>query len=518
MEFTEQLKKFYGYDDDTFQALLKDVTMDDFPSLELFPQLLRVEHMINTIIEKQFKAIIYGDYDADGMIATSIMKQLFIDLNYSVDTYIPNRYQDGYGLTLKQAKRLVVQGYQSVICVDNGVSAHEAIEYLKDHRILVIVIDHHEVTVLPKALDAYFHPLLDTPIPLARCSGYLTYLLYVAVIKKHHPYLLALAAISTLTDAMPLKKDNRILVKLGLAMMNQYKFIQIASLVKQFPVDEQSIYMNVGPSFNALGRMLDDERLQDIVTYLLTEDTMENMQLSTWIKDVNQQRKTLSQQWIEMIPKNDDMVQVLMIDERSGLTGLIANRLLEGMTKVVAIFSPDSKNDDYLVGSIRAVEGYQLMNLIRSYPGDIIAFGGHPAAVGLTIKKDYFEQFKNYLISAAIKLEIQHHHPKLIPLKTNELTFKNLEIIQKLKPFGQDFPAPLFLITPVPVYKLQFTSKAPFYLSTRLTSWSQIFSFSITKDKLRPYSSIGLIGTIEENIYQSSRSVRFQAQQFTILN
>jgi single-stranded-DNA-specific exonuclease len=518
MEFTEQLKHFYGYDDDTFQALLKDVSMDDFPSLELFPHLLNVELVINMMVQKHLKTIIYGDYDADGMIATSIMKQLFMDLNYAVDTYIPNRYQDGYGLTLKQAKRLVEQGYKSVICVDNGVSAHDAIEYLKTQQVIVIVIDHHEVTQLPLGLDAYFHPLLDTPIPLARCSGYLTYLVYVAVIKKHNPYLLALAAISTLTDAMPLKKDNRVLVKLGLAMINEYKFIQIAALVKQFPVDEQSIYMHVGPSFNALGRMLDDHRLQDIVTYLLTEDTTENVQLSTWIKDINQQRKTLSQQWMDMIPKSDEMVQVLMIDERSGLTGLIANRLLDGMTKVVAIFSPDSKNNDHLVGSIRAVEGYQLMNLIRSYPGDIIAFGGHPSAVGLTIKKDHFEKFKAFFISAATKLEIQHQLPNFIPLKTNRLTFKNLEIIQKLKPFGQDFPAPLFLISPVPVDKLLFTSKAPFYLSTRLTSWSQIFSFSITKDKLINHSSIGLIGTIEENMYQFTRSVRFQVNKFTVIN
>ncbi len=518
MEFTNKLKQFYGYDEDTFQSLLKDVTLDDFPSLDLFPLLLTVGYCLHSIIKKQLKTIIYGDYDADGMIATAIMKQLFIDLGYGVDTYIPNRYQDGYGLTLKQAKRLIDQGYQCVICVDNGISAHEAIAFLKDHLVTVIVIDHHEVTSLPQGLDAYFHPLLDTPIPLARCSGYLTYLLYVAVIKKHNPYLLALAAISTLTDAMPLKKDNRTLVKLGMAMINQYKFIQIAALVKQFPMDEQSIYMQVGPSFNALGRMLDDERLQEIITYLLTEDITKNIQLSTWIKEVNQQRKTLSQQWMEMIPKSDDIVQVLMIDERSGLTGLIANRLLEGMTKVVAIFSPDSKNDDYLVGSIRGVEGYQLMTLVRAYPGEIIAFGGHPSAVGLTIKKNHLEHFKNYFIPAVTQVEVHHNNSMVIPLKTNELTFQNLEIIQKLKPFGQDFPAPLFMITPIPVHKLLFTTKAPYYLSTRLTSWSQIFSFSITKEKLTPFSSIALVGTIEENTYAATRSVRFQAQQFTVIH
>jgi single-stranded-DNA-specific exonuclease len=325
----------------------------------------------------------------------------------------------------------------------------------------------------------------------------------------HNRYLLSLAGISTLTDAMPLTEDNRILVKLALACINEDQYPSITSLIKQYPVDEQSIYMFVGPSLNALGRMLDDQRIQDIVSYLLTKDPLLIKSLSDWIKDINTQRKELSQTWIEKHKDQKDTIVILYIEEKSGLTGLIANRLLENNTHVVAVFSPDSKNTKRLIGSIRANEGYQLMEIIKHYPHPLVAFGGHPGAVGLTIDVEEFERFKKTFTEMVLAHPHQYIEPTSIEITTKDMTESNVDLVESLKPFGQNFPAPLFSIHHVPTDKLLFSQKPPHYLFTALKKDVIIFSFQYNKLNFPRHSNVILVGNLEHNVFNQKKSQRF---------
>jgi single-stranded-DNA-specific exonuclease len=508
MEFKQKLLAYYQLDEIEFSKLIQPSTVDDLPSIQAFENLPLLVSILTKVIVNQEKTIIYGDYDADGMVSTSILKAMFDYFQFPVTTYIPNRYQDGYGLNLKQAKRIVEENFKVVVCIDNGISAYEPIQYLKEEGLTVIVIDHHDIGVLPQA-DVIFHPLLNTSLPHPRCAGYLAYLVYVAMTGVHHRYLLSLAAVSTLTDAMPLTKDNRMLVKLGLTYINEEHYLSITSLIKQYPVDEQSIYMLVGPALNALGRMLDDAKIQDIVTYLLTENPSLNKSLSDWIKAVNTERKELSQHWIEQYKNQTDKVVVLYIEEKSGLTGLIANRLLENQTHVVAIFSPDSKDKTRLIGSIRANEGYQLMEIIKQYPHPLIAFGGHPGAVGLTIDVQQFEQFKETFTSMVLAHPHTYIKQPSIEMTTKDITESNIDLVESLKPFGQNFPPPLFSIHNVPTDKLVFSQKPPHYLFTALRKDIFVFSFQYNKTNFPRIPIVTLIGHLEHNIFNQKKSQRF---------
>jgi single-stranded-DNA-specific exonuclease len=508
MEFKQKLLSYYQLDDKAFSKLIQPASLDELPSTEAFKDLPILVSLLNRIIQQNEKTIIYGDYDADGMISTSILKAMFDHFQSPVTTYIPNRYQDGYGLNLKQAKRIVEENFKVVVSIDNGISAYEPIQYLKAAGLTVIVIDHHDLGILPQA-DVILHPLLNTSLPQPRCAGYLAYLVYVAMTGVHNRYLLSLAAVSTLTDAMPLTEDNRLLVKLGLTYINEDHYLSITSLIKQYPVDEQSIYMLVGPSLNALGRMLDDAKIQDIVTYLLTEDPSLNQSLANWIKAVNTERKELSHYWIEQFKNQPEKVVVLYIEEKSGLTGLIANRLLENQTHVVAIFSPDSKDNTRLIGSIRANEGYQLMEIIKQYPHPLIAFGGHPGAVGLTIEVHQFEQFKETFTSMVLAHPHTYVEQPSIEITTKDITEVNIDLVESLKPFGQNFPPPLFTIHNVPTDKLVFSQKPPHYLFTPLKKDIFVFSFQYNKLNFPFKPLVTLTGNLEHNMFNQKKSQRF---------
>jgi single-stranded-DNA-specific exonuclease len=508
MTFKDHLLAYYHLSEEEYETLIKPVDIKDLPRAQDFSILEEVASHLHLFIQQKKKIIIYGDYDADGMISTSILKAMFNDLHYHVDTYIPNRYQDGYGLNMIQAKRIVDAHYDVVITIDNGISAFEPILYLKKAGLFVLVIDHHDLGELPEA-NLIFHPLLQTSKPHHRCAGYLAYLVYVATLKNHHRYLLSLASIATLADAMPLTMDNRTLVRLGLSMMNEDHYPSISSLIKTYPVDENAISMQVIPAFNALGRMLNDYSIQDIVRYLLTQSDVENQQLSQWIKQVNAERKVLSQQWIETYKHLNDKVIILYIEERSGLTGLIANRLLENNSHVVAIFSPDSKNSDHIIGSIRANEGYELMEMIRLYPGPIVAFGGHPGAVGLTIKKSEFDVFKSTFPTLVETHPHRYEAEETIAITSKDIIQEHVTLVENLKPFGQNFPAPLFKIDHVPTDKCVFSQKPPHYLFTPLKKNISIFSFQWNKSNFPKKDLVSMVGTLENNTFNGMMSVRF---------
>ena len=223
MDLKLELLNYYNLTANDLSRLNKEVCLNDIP-------LFFDNNDINKAIERITKAIIneeniliYGDYDCDGVMATSILYKTLLKMNAKVSKYIPSRYLDGYGLT-KEKVELSKDKYSLIITVDNGIAAIEACDKAKEIGIDVIVTDHHDVQ--EKLPDAYVivHPELSKLADIKISGGLVSYFLSSSLLKKHDEYLLTLAAISTISDLMPLKDLNRDLVKLAIEFIKQNKY------------------------------------------------------------------------------------------------------------------------------------------------------------------------------------------------------------------------------------------------------------------------------------------------------
>lgn len=508
-DFYDKVLRFLGLNSVQYEKLIQPATSDQLIPFSSYPESERFLACLHHHLDQQHTMIIYGDYDADGMFSSSILYDTLIQLGANVSVYLPQRYQDGYGLTIHHAKRYVEAGYQLVLCIDNGVSQHDAIQYLHEHDVDVLVLDHHQVSPTPPPYQALIHPEHHHPFPLARCSGSLALSLSIHLLQRVEPKHVVYAAIATMTDGMPLREDNRALVKLALTMYNQQPIASLSPFVQQFPIQETTFSMTIGPIFNAIGRMAKDDLIQHVVPYLVSEDEAERLPYVDLFKRINDLRKERSNYWASYFQHHSDRVVLERIDDVSGLTGLIASRLLQGPTLISGIFATDEKNSNHLVGSLRSIDGVDVYRLIQSYPGPLVAFGGHPQACGVTLHQETWDTFLQYFKTLTLQQEpIQRTG---IPITTREITFDHYTWIQNLAPFGPQFPEPLFVLNQVPVEKLTFTMKSPYYLSTRLTSFSEVFSFTLKKVDLEAFEKVQLFGTFRLNQYRSTRKIQFVA-------
>ena len=236
----ERLLDYYDLNEEGYAALSAGPS---FSSIPLFQEEGPVKAALQRIVQalnQQEKILVYGDYDCDGVMSTSIMTRTLRKLGARVSSYLPSRYLDGYGLSLQNAKKLPEAGYKLVITVDNGVSAKEPLEYLKSQGIDVIIIDHHEIIgELPPAV-AVIHPTTLNYGPIPVSAGYLSFIFSVSLLKEKDDYLLSLGALSTLSDMMPLKGYNRTLVQLGLTAMNANHYPAISDFLEKSQIDEKS--------------------------------------------------------------------------------------------------------------------------------------------------------------------------------------------------------------------------------------------------------------------------------------
>ena len=506
-DFKDRLLAYYALNDATWNDLIQPATSDSLVAFSSYPDAQEFERVLNDHLKANHTMLIYGDYDADGMFSSAILYDTLKQLQARVSVYLPQRYQDGYGLTLKQAKRFVEERYQLVICIDNGVSQHEAISYLVHHDVDVLVMDHHQVSETPPPYKALIHPEFNHPHPLARCSASIALSFSMHMLKKVIDQHVIYAAIATMTDSMPLLKDNRHLVKLGIEAYNRSPLPSLIPFVTSHPITETMFSMVIGPTFNAIGRMGKDDLIQSVVPYLVGERTRDASMIAERFKAINSLRKERSQYWAHHFSTVHKTILVDIISDVSGLTGLIASRLLSDHVLIAGIFAKDEKHPDHLVGSFRSATHVDIYTIIQAYPGSLIAFGGHPQACGVTLHVDEWASFQTYIRQSSIQSLQQK--TLAIPIQTKEITWVNYELIQLLAPFGPGLKEPVFQLSSVPVDKLTFTTKSPYYLSTRLTPFSEVFSFLLTKSTFSAFNRVNLIGTLRLNVYKDNRKIQF---------
>lgn len=419
---------------------------------------------INRAIKRGENICVYGDYDTDGTTATALLLNAFRHIDVPVEYYIPNRFDDGYGLSEKTVEEVREKGTELLITVDCGIKSIKEVERANELGMDVIITDHHQPE--PGARPAA-HALISPKVegneyPYPELAGVgLAFKVAQALIPGETALLkslLDLVALGTVVDIAPLTGENRVLSRLGLEELNKRKrpgiraLCTAAGLTEGKPLTGRSLSFGLGPRINAAGRL---DTATKVVQLLTTESDDEAKRIATELNSKNQARRELEtsirQQAEEIIEKKmDDETKGIVVardwgDKAKGVVGIVAARLMQAYHKPVFVFAI---NGEEATGSGRCIDGMNLADSLNHCAHLLVKHGGHAKAAGATLKTENIPKFQQVFNEYACeKLTDEHLQPKLpIDLETNfsDLTLETLESLQQLEPFGEANPAPRF--------------------------------------------------------------------------
>lgn len=445
-------------------------TLAEIPSPWKMKDMERAVQILQKKITQKKKIRIIGDYDIDGVTATCILLKGLKRLNANVDTYIPDRVKDGYGMHEQLIDKALEDGIDTILTCDNGITAAAEIEYAKKEGLTVIVTDHHDIPfrdtedgriwIIPKA-DAVVNPKQnDCLYPNKNICGTvvawkLIWALYerLEIDSDEIWDFLELAAIATVGDVMDLQGENRIIVKEGLKKLSSTSFEGLKALIcvnnlEGAEITAYHVGFVIGPCINASGRLDTAARSLE----LLLADNMEDaMKLADDLYDLNQSRKAMTEQGkeqaIQSIEENnlgkDRVLVVYLPDCHESLAGIIAGRIREAYNKPVFVLT---KGSDGVKGSGRSIEAYSMYEELVKCSDLLMQFGGHPMAAGLSMEEKNVELFRRRLNDNCTLTE-QDLIPKImidVPMPISYLSKKLTEQLKVLEPFGKGNSKPLF--------------------------------------------------------------------------
>ena len=445
-------------------------TLAEIPSPWKMKDMERAVQILQKKITQKKKIRIIGDYDIDGVTATCILLKGLKRLNANVDTYIPDRVKDGYGMHEQLIDKALEDGIDTILTCDNGIAAAAEIEYAKKEVLTVIVTDHHDIPfrdtedgriwIIPKA-DAVVNPKQnDCLYPNKNICGAvvawkLIWALYerLGIDSDEIWDFLELAAIATVGDVMDLQGENRIIVKEGLKKLSSTSFEGLKALIcvnnlEGAEITAYHVGFVIGPCINASGRLDTAARSLE----LLLADNMEDaMKLADDLYDLNQSRKAMTEQGkeqaIQSIEENnlgkDRVLVVYLPDCHESLAGIIAGRIREAYNKPVFVLT---KGADGVKGSGRSIEAYSMYEELVKCSDLLTQFGGHPMAAGLSMEEKNVELFRRRLNDNCTLTE-QDLIPKImidVPMPISYLSKKLTEQLKVLEPFGKGNSKPLF--------------------------------------------------------------------------
>lgn len=445
-------------------------TLAEIPSPWKLKDMERAVQTLQKKITQKKKIRIIGDYDIDGVTATCILLKGLKRLGANVDTYIPDRVKDGYGMHEQLIDKALEDGIDTILTCDNGIAAAAEIEYAKKEGLTVIVTDHHDIPfrdtedgriwIIPKA-DAVVNPKQnDCLYPNKNICGAvvawkLIWALYerLGIDSDEIWDFLELAAIATVGDVMDLQGENRIIVKEGLKKLSSTSFEGLKALIcvnnlEGAEITAYHVGFVIGPCINASGRLDTAARSLE----LLLADNMEDaMKLADDLYDLNQSRKAMTEQGkeqaIQSIEENnlgkDRVLVVYLPDCHESLAGIIAGRIREAYNKPVFVLT---KGADGVKGSGRSIEAYSMYEELVKCSDLLTQFGGHPMAAGLSMEEKNVELFRRRLNDNCTLTE-QDLIPKImidVPMPISYLSKKLTEQLKVLEPFGKGNSKPLF--------------------------------------------------------------------------
>ena len=439
-----------------------DPKRNDFYDPYNIPDMPKAVDRILQAINTHEKTIIYGDYDVDGITSITVLKSFLKDRGLEVGTYIPNRLEEGYGLNNGAIKKIASENYTLMITVDCGITSVEEIEIAKNLGIDTVITDHHEpADKIPNALAVVDCKRKDNNYEFRELAGVgvvfkLTQAISIKLGLAQKEYLkyLDIVSIGTISDIVPLVDENRVITKLGLKLVQCTRNIGLAALLKETgysKIDSTAIAFGVAPRINACGRMGCADRALEL---LLTTDRDKAIELARSIGVYNIQRQTEEKRIFEEAnaqikkEKLENSEAIILGGENwhHGVIGIVASKITELYYKPSILVCFEEK-ENVGKGSGRSIPGFDLHDALMKCQESLLAFGGHSMAVGVTVAKGKFEDFKNRFIEIAKEANVSKLSPVLYldgNINIDEINKQIVESLSLLEPYGEANKMPIF--------------------------------------------------------------------------
>ena len=419
---------------------------------------------LNDAMGRKERILVYGDYDVDGCTAVALVYKFLLQFYSNIEYYIPDRYDEGYGVSKKGIVYAKEQGVKLIIILDCGIKAIDEIAYAKEQGIDFIICDHHVPDEkLPDAVAILNPKREDDPYPFKDLCGCGVGFKFMQAFAKNNgiPFsrlipLLDLCAASIAADIVPVVDENRILAFHGLKQLNQNPSVGLKAIIDICGLNNRELSMSdiifkIGPRINASGRM---ENGRESVDLLVEKDLGMALRMAKHINEYNEQRKDIDKQMTEeanqivaRLENQKHQSSIVLYDEnwKKGVIGIVASRLTEIYFRPTVVLTRDG---DYATGSARSVTGFDIYSAIKSCRHLLVNFGGHTYATGLTLKWDRIKEFR-----MAFQQYVDDH---ILPEQTEAnlkidsvIDFKDItkrlhNDLKKFSPFGPGNPKPLF--------------------------------------------------------------------------
>ncbi len=461
--------------------------------------------ILKDIKKNNEKILICGDYDCDGICATAILCRAFEAVGIQYGFYIPDRMEEGYGLSLSAISKAYDKGYRNVISVDNGVRAVEAMKLIKEKNMRFILTDHHTFHEEDIHCDCFIHPFLKDD-DFQKCCGAGMALQIARCLIPEDREIVALASLATIADCMDVTHENRRIIRKGIEYLNQGCLPALHAL-KNRPQDLFDMKMmayTIIPKINSLGRMSDHVNANNAVRYLLLKDQNAIMNAAAQINQINELRKTKTMEMEKIANgeiKNKPFEVIAHSEFHEGIVGLVASRLAGSIHRPVAVLC---EMENEFKGSMRSVEGFDLIDYFKDF-SSFKTFGGHAQAAGISLKKENMKDFLDYLESHEMIYQDEEKETLCEWVDESALSIQSVMDYMKLAPFGNGFEEILFYFHNLQIKNITSLSNGKYYKAVSSSGLEFLLFKSSLGHKIKDH--MNLIGKCTLNEYRGKTSV-----------
>lgn len=512
----------------------------------LMPDMDKAVARLNMALGNKEKILIYGDYDVDGTTAVSLVYKYLRPFSSSLDYYIPDRYDEGYGISYKGIDYAYEHGVTLVISLDCGIKAIDKVEYAKSKGIDFIICDHHMPDdTLPDAVAVLDAKRVDSVYPYKHLSGCGVGFKFMQAFAQSNGIpqtnleeLLELTAVSIASDIVPITGENRILAYYGLKQLNSNPSLGLKGIIdicglKGKEITTDDIVFKIGPRINASGRMMNGREAVDL---LLTKDEEDAHEKSESIDQYNDERRELDKKITDEASaiidgfsdmENKKAIVVYNREWHKGVIGIVASRLTEKYCRPTVVLTHST---EMITGSARSVTGFDIYKAIEGCRDLLENFGGHTYAAGLSLKEENLEAFtERFLRLAAEEIIPEQMTPQIdvdAVLDLKDINMKLLNELKKMSPFGPDNKKPVFCSLNVKDYgtsrlvgkELEHIKLDVVDNTVSTPSHGIAFGMSRHGTAIKDGKPFNICYTVEENTYNGSTSLQLLIKDIKVDN